>query len=402
MPQIKRKDDTHMDKVRFGIIGIGNMGTEHAKYLNNGEIDGAVLAAVCDVKEERRSWAKENLAPEVKIFDDYKKMLDPNLVDAIIVAVPHYFHPPICIDVLNAGINVISEKPIGVYTKQAEELIKVAEKSDKLFGLMFNQRTNAMYRKARDMVQNGELGELKRCVWIITDWYRTQAYYNSGGWRATWSGEGGGVILNQCPHQLDLWQWIFGMPSKITAFCSEGKYHNIEVEDDVTVYANYANGATGVFITTTGEFPGTNRLEISGDLGKLVIESGKMTFTKLAVPERKWCFEATGGFVGPEKEVIDVDYSAFKLPKEQHRGITQNFTNAILHGEKLMAPGKEGINGLRISNAIFLSSWLGKTVDVPVDGDLFYEKLQEKIKNSTFKKEVKEVNEDLSGTYGQK
>ncbi len=390
-----------MEKVRFGIIGIGNMGSIHAKYLNGGEIDGAVLAAVCDTKEDRRTWAKENLAQDVKILENYKDMLDPNLVDAIIVAVPHYDHPGICIEALNAGINVISEKPIGVYTKQAEELIEVASKSDKLFGLMFNQRTNSMYRKARAMVQNGELGELKRCVWIITDWYRTQAYYNSGGWRATWSGEGGGVILNQCPHQLDLWQWIFGMPKSISAFCHEGKHHEIEVEDDVTAYAEYENGATGVFITTTGEFPGTNRLEISGDLGKLVIEGSKMTFTKLAQPERKWCFETDKGFAGPEKEVIDIDYSDYKMEKEQHKGITQNFTNAILNGEELMAPGKEGINGLRISNAIFLSSWLGKKVDVPVDGDLFYKMLQDKVANSTFKKTVVEQHADLSGTYGQ-
>ncbi len=391
-----------MEKVRFGIIGIGNMGNVHAQYIDKGEIDGAVLAAVCDIKEERRTWAKENLSEGVKIFENYKDMMDSSLVDAIIVAVPHYDHPGICIEALNAGINVISEKPIGVYTNQAEELIEVASKSDKLFGLMFNQRTNAMYRKARAMVQNGELGQLKRCVWIITNWYRTQAYYNSGGWRATWSGEGGGVILNQCPHQLDLWQWIFGMPKSISAFCHEGKYHDIEVEDDVTAYAEYENGATGVFITTTGEYPGTNRLEISGDLGKLVIEGDRMTFTKLAQPERKWCFETELGFNGPERENIEVDYSEYQMEKEQHKGITQNFTNAILYGEELMAPGKEGINGLRISNAIFLSSWLGKKVDVPVDGDLFYKMLQDKIANSTYKKTVVEQNADLSGTYGEK
>lgn len=391
-----------VDKVRFGIIGIGNMGSSHATYLDAGEIDGACLTAVCDIKQSRLDWAKEKFGEKVALFENYKDMLASGLVDCVIVAVPHYDHPGICIDVLNAGINVICEKPIGVYTKQAEELIEVASKSDKIFGLMFNQRTNPMYRKARAMVQGGELGELKRCVWIITDWYRTQAYYNSGGWRATWKGEGGGVILNQCPHQLDLWQWIFGMPKTIRAFCAEGKYHNIEVEDDVTAYAEYENGATGVFITTTGEFPGTNRLEISGDKGKLVIEGSSMKFWKNNVPERKWTFEATEGFKGPGCEVIDVDYSEYKMDKEQHRGITQNVTNAILKGEKLMAPGEEGINGLRISNAIFLSSWLGKPVDLPVDGDLFYKMLQDKIANSTFKKEVKETVANLEGTYGQK
>ena len=391
-----------VDKVRFGIIGIGNMGSSHATYLDAGEIDGACLTAVCDIKQSRLDWAKEKFGEKVALFENYKDMLASGLVDCVIVAVPHYDHPGICIDVLNAGINVICEKPIGVYTKQAEELIKVASKSDKIFGLMFNQRTNPMYRKARAMVQGGELGELKRCVWIITDWYRSQAYYNSGGWRATWKGEGGGVILNQCPHQLDLWQWIFGMPKTIRAFCAEGKYHNIEVEDDVTAYAEYENGATGVFITTTGEFPGTNRLEISGDKGKLVIEGSIMKFWKNNTPEREWTFTTTEGFKGPGCEVIDVDYSEYKMDKEQHRGITQNVTNAILKGEKLMAPGEEGINGLRISNAIFLSSWLGKPVDLPVDGDLFYKMLQDKIANSTFKKEVKETVANLEGTYGQK
>lgn len=391
-----------VDKVRFGIIGIGNMGSSHATYLDAGEIDGACLTAVCDIKQSRLDWAKEKFGEKVALFENYKDMLASGLVDCVIVAVPHYDHPRICIDVLNAGINVICEKPIGVYTKQAEELIEVASKSDKIFGLMFNQRTNPMYRKARAMVQGGELGELKRCVWIITDWYRTQAYYNSGGWRATWKGEGGGVILNQCPHQLDLWQWIFGMPKTIRAFCAEGKYHNIEVEDDVTAYAEYENGATGVFITTTGEYPGTNRLEISGDKGKLVIEGSSMKFWKNNTPEREWTFTTTEGFKGPGCEVIDVDYSEYKMDKEQHRGITQNVTNAILKGEKLMAPGEEGINGLRISNAIFLSSWLGKPVDLPVDGDLFYKMLQDKIANSTYKKEVKETVSNLEGTYGQK
>ena len=391
-----------MEQVRWGIVGFGNMGSDHCKYLSKGAIEGAVLTAVCDVREERLEVAKSLYGDTIKTFNNHKDMFASGLVDAVIVATPHYFHPPICIDALNAGLNVISEKPIGVYTKQAEELIEVAKKSDKLFGLMFNQRTDPIFIKMREIVQSGELGELKRCIWIITNWYRTQAYYNSGGWRATWSGEGGGVTLNQCPHQLDLWQWIFGMPTQITAKCYEGKYHDIEVEDDVLALANYANGATGAFITTTGEYPGTNRLEISGDKGKLVIEGSSMKFWKNEVPERQWTYECKGGFDRPKSVCIDVDYSEYKLEKEQHRGITQNVTNAILHGEKLMAPGEEGINGLRISNAIFLSSWLGKPVDLPVDGDLFLKMLQEKIDNSTFKKEVNETFEDVSNTYGNK
>ena len=393
-----------MEQVRWGIVGFGNMGSDHCKYLSKGAIEGAVLTAVCDVREERLEVAKSLYGDTIKTFNNHKDMFASGLVDAVIVATPHYFHPPICIDALNAGLNVISERPIGVYSKQGEELIEVAKKSDKLFGLMFNQRTDPIFIKMREIVQSGELGELKRCIWIITNWYRTQAYYNSGGWRATWSGEGGGVTLNQCPHQLDLWQWIFGMPTQITAKCYEGKYHDIEVEDDVLALANYANGATGAFITTTGEYPGTNRLEISGDKGKLVMEDGKLYLTKLATPEREWCFSTDKGFEGPpiESSKQEIDYSDCNIHKPQHQGITQNFTNAILKGEKLIAPGIEGINGLRISNAIFLSSWLGKTVDIPVDGELYYSMLQDKIKNSTYKKTVVETTEDISNTYSKK
>ena len=254
-----------MEKVRYGVIGIGNMGTGHVQRLINGNIPGAELTAVCDIKQDRLDWAKKACGDRpIGYFLDSHELIESGLVDAVMIATPHYFHPIIGIDAFEHGLHVLSEKPIGVYTKKVREFMAAAEKSGKAFGIMYNQRTDAFYQKMREMVKSGELGELKRCVWIITDWYRSQAYYNSGGWRATWAGEGGGVLMNQCPHNLDLWQWIFGMPSAIYANCEYGKYHDIEVEDDVTAMAKYPNGATGVFITTTGEYPCTNRLEITG------------------------------------------------------------------------------------------------------------------------------------------
>ena len=321
-------------------------------------------------------------------------------MDAVLIATPHYLHPTIGIEAFAANVHVLSEKPIGVYTKQVLELYEAAKKSDRVFGIMYNQRTNPLYQKVREIVQSGQLGELKRCVWIITNWYRTQAYYNSGGWRATWKGEGGGVLTNQCPHNLDLWQWMFGMPSKVRGFCYNGKYHDIEVEDDVTAYAEYANGATATFITTTGEFPGTNRLEISGDLGKIVVENDKITYTKLLSPEREYCFSSTEGFKGPESEVVDLDIKRDPAKLYEHAGITQNFTNAILHGEQLLSPGLEGINGLQISNAVYLSSWLDKTIELPVDPEVYFEELSKRIATSNFEKaEVVETVADLSNTY---
>ncbi len=394
-----------MAQVRFGIIGIGNMGGSHMRYLSAGKIEGAVLTAVCDNQPEKLDIAKKYLTenhPDLKVsyFEDYKDLMTSGEVDAILIATPHYLHPTIGIEGFKHNLHVLSEKPIGVYTKQVLELYEAAKKSDRVFGIMYNQRTNPLYQKVRQIIQSGELGELKRCVWIITNWYRTQAYYNSGGWRATWKGEGGGVLTNQCPHNLDLWQWMFGMPTKVRGFCYEGKYHDIEVEDDVTAYAEYANGATATFITTTGEAPGTNRLEISGDLGKIVVEGDKLHYTKLASPERKFCFESPNGFDIPEKEEIDLNITRDKNTLYDHQGITLNFTRAILYGEELLAPGLEGINGLQISNAIYLSSWLDKTIELPVDPELYFAELSKKIENSKYeKKDVKETVADLSGTY---
>ena len=337
------------------------------------------------------------LSDQEAILQQIVSIADSEKVDAVLIATPHYFHPPLVIEALGHGLHVMSEKPAGVYTKQVREMNEVADKSDKIFAIMFNQRTNCLYRKAYELVHSGEFGELKRVTWIITDWYRTQAYYNSGGWRATWSGEGGGVLLNQCPHQLDLWQWICGMPSKITAVCHEGKWHRIEVEDDVMIYAEYPNGATGTFITTTGDYPGTNRLEITLDRAKLICENGKLLVTELERGTQDNTDHSEKGF-------DRIDYKTYQAKldgrNEQHVEVLNKFAGAILHGTPLTAEGQEGINGLMISNAAFLSSWLGKTVELPVDEDLYYEKLQEKIQNSTFQKEVKEqVNQDMSSTY---
>ena len=388
-----------MDQVRYGIVGLGNMGSSHLKNLFANKVPGAVVTAVCDIKPDRIEWAKTICGDAVAYYSDYKEMLSSGKIDVVMIATPHYLHPVIGIDAFHAGLNVLSEKPIGVYTQKIEEFMQVARESGKVFGIMYNQRTNPAYQKMREIVQSGELGQLKRCVWIITDWYRTQAYYNSGGWRATWAGEGGGVLLNQCPHNLDLWQWIFGMPNRIRAFCAFGKYHDIEVEDDVTAYAEYPNGATGVFITTTGECPGTNRLEITGSKGKLVFESGVLKYTKLAEDEREYCFTTKEGF-----KKVDSTTEEFKYDNsgEQHIGIFKNYTNHILHGEPLLAPGYEGINGLSISNAMMLSTWKNDFVDLPNDGSEFLSYLQEKIKTSRAKEDVPAVVFDTEGTYGNK
>lgn len=387
-----------MDNLKIGIVGIGNMGSAHAKSIFLGNIKGLSLGAVCDTAKLKRDWAKENLG-DTPIFESYEEMIKSGLIEAVIIATPHYLHPVIAVMAFENGLHVLTEKPAGVFTKQVREMNEAAEKSGKVFGIMYNQRTNPTFAKMREMVQNGELGELKRAVWIITNWYRTQSYYDSGTWRATWDGEGGGVLINQCPHNLDLWQWIFGMPNKIQAKCHYGKWHDIEVEDDVTIYAEYPNGATAAFITTTGDYPGTNRFEITGDLGKLVWEDGKLKFWKLKEHERKVCRESSEGFTSIEYDVIDIQPEG---EETAHNGILQNFTNAVLHGEKLLAPGYEGINGLTISNAAHLSDWTEKAVALPIDEELYLKLLNEKRASSKHKTNTEEKIENIAGTYNDR
>lgn len=385
-----------VDKLRYGIIGIGNMGTSHIRMYVEGKIKEMVLTAVCDIRQERLDFALTKV-PDVKTFTSTDELFDSGLIDAVIIATPHYLHPPLATQALKKGIHVLSEKPAGVYTKDVRELIEFAKTQDKTYAIMFNQRTNCVYRKAKELVASGKYGEIRRVNWIITDWFRTQEYYNSGGWRATWDGEGGGVLMNQAPHNLDLWQWICGMPSKIRAFCKNGQWHNIEVEDDVTIYAEYPNGATGVFITTTGDCPGDNRLEITLDKARIICTASEITVDELSDSISSFTYSAKDGFQKLESKKIDVETDGMN---EQHAGVTNAFAAHILHGTPLIADGAEGINGLTIANAAYLSSWLGKTVELPLDEDLYLEELNKRRATSVAKTNVSDkVKDDMSGTY---
>jgi predicted dehydrogenase len=383
--------------VRIGVIGIGNMGTPHSNNLQKGEVPGAKLTAVADIDPKRLEWAQENLGESVARFDSAEAMMESGEVDAVIIATPHYDHPPLTQLALEKGLHVLCEKPAGVYTKHVREMNEAAAKSDKVFAIMFNQRTEPAHRKVKELVESGEIGEIRRVNYIITTWLRTQHYYNSGGWRASWAGEGGGVLLNQCPHNLDLWQWICGMPERIRAFCEFGKYHDIEVEDDVTAFAQYPNGATGVFVTTTGEAPGTNRLEIVGDKGTLLLQDGKITLTKLNDSVTRIINEEMG-FASGNPETVEVEVEPIEAA--QHVLVIRRFVAAITGTGELVASGEEGVNSLSLSNAMLLSAWTDDWVDIPVDEDKFYGELEQRIKNSTYEKEtVKSETISLEGSY---
>ncbi|MEE1280077.1 MAG: Gfo/Idh/MocA family oxidoreductase [Oscillospiraceae bacterium] len=386
-------------KLKVGIIGIGNMGGGHAtnRLCKEGVCPDMELVAVADTNPERLEWAKEALPESVARFATAQELLDSGLVEACIIATPHYFHPEYAIECMKRGIHVMVEKPAGVYLKQVREMNEIADKyPDVVFGVMFNQRTNHVYRKMRELVQSGKYGEIRRTNWLITNWFRTQFYYDSGSWRATWAGEGGGVLMNQCPHQLDLWQWICGMPVKVQAQVKNGNWHDIEVDDDVTAYVEYANGATGVFITSTGDACGTNRFEIQMDKAKLVVENDKLTVYELEQSATDVIKTSSEAFVSIKTDVFEPETDGLNL---QHNGVLNAWAAAILRGEPLVADGKEGINGVAIANAIHLSAWLGKEIELPFDEDLHYEELKKRIATSKTKDNVKAVFADTSKSY---
>ena len=364
-----------MDRVRLGVIGIGNMGSEHCRIILSGKTPEMELCCVADIRPERRAWAAEALPDKVRIYDSGEALIADGQCDAVLIAAPHYAHPPLTEAALRRGLHVLCEKPIAVYTAQTHAMLQAAEESCKTFALMFNQRTNCVYRRLKQLLDSGELGGMKRVVWTITDWYRSQLYYDSGAWRATWDGEGGGVLLNQCPHQLDLLQWLCGMPRLVRAFCHEGKWHDVEVEDDVTAYLEFENGATGAFIASTGDLPGVNRLEITCDRGRVVCENNELRLWRIPGSEREDYLTCSEPYPHPAvmDELLDTDGE-----NPQHAGVLNAFAAHILHGTPLVAEGAEGVRALMLSNAMHLSSWLGRPVELPVDEALFARLLGER------------------------
>jgi len=381
-----------MDKVRIGIIGLGNIGKYHADYLANKKVSRCELVAVCDPVAPLEQYKP------LKLYTDGEALIKSGDVDAVIIATPHFQHTTLGIAALDAGVHAMVEKPISSHKADAERLIAAAQKNPKvIFAGMFQLRTEPRYLKVQKLIRSGDLGEIVRISWINTDWYRTEAYYASGGWRATWKGEGGGVLLNQCLHNLDVMQWLVGMPKRLRGFCQLGRFHQIEVEDNVTAYMEWANGATGVFASSTGESPGTNRFEIAGTMGKLVLENNKLAFARNETDMIKFSQSAKQGFVKPEVWNIEIPFDNAVVP---HAIMVQNFVNAILSGEPLVAPGAEGIHSVELANVMVYSSLIGETVELPMSGAAWEKKLNDLIANSRIEKKVMQVETaDFVGSF---
>lgn len=378
-----------MNEIRLGIIGVGNIGRHHANYLLEGKVRRARLAALCSVVPEELAPYRGRVQ---HLFEDSDAMLKSGEVDAVVIATPHYQHVTIGIAALEAGLHIMVEKPVAAHKADAERLIQVAKAHPKqVFAAMFQLRVEPRYQKLRQLLASGELGKVMRVTWINTDWFRTDAYYASSGWRATWKGEGGGVLINQCLHNLDTLQWLMGMPESVRAFCHLGRYRNIEVEDTVTAYLEWADGATGTFVSTTAEAPGTNRLEIAGTRGRLVLENDRMVFDRNEVDAAEFNRTSTSGFAKPETWKVEIPFGNATLA---HAQLIQAFVDGILDGQPPLVAGEEGMQSIELANAILFSSLMNQTIRLPLDGAAYEAKLNELIANSRFQKQVKKPGGD--------
>lgn len=372
-----------MSDVRLGIIGVGNIGRHHANYLLEGKVGRATLAGLCSVIPQELEPFRGR-GPQ--LFTDAGEMLRSGAVDAVVIATPHYQHVTIGIAALEAGLHIMVEKPIAAHKADAERLIAAARaRPRQVFAAMFQLRIEPRYQKLRQLLQGGEIGELMRLTWINTDWFRTDAYYASSDWRATWKGEGGGVLINQCLHNLDTLQWLMGMPARVRAFCQLGRYRHIEVEDTVTAYLEWAGGATGTFVSTTAEAPGTNRLEIAGSRGRLVLENERLVFDRNEVDAREFNRTTRSGFAKPDTWRIEIPFANATLP---HAQLMQAFVDSILEGRPPLVMGEEGLASIELANAMLHSSLGGETIELPLDGAAYEARLNRLIAESRFEKSV--------------
>lgn len=383
-----------LKKVRLGIIGCGNIGRVHMSYMH--EVSGCEFVAAADAFPAGLETVVDQYG--VEGFDDGYKLIKSGLVDAILIATPHYFHPDLSIAGFKSDLHVLTEKPLAVTAYEAAKALKAHEKKKHLvYAAMFQTRKVPLWQKVKELVSTGQIGEVQRFNWIVTNWFRTQTYYDSAAWRATWKGEGGGVLLNQCPHNLDTICWVLGLPKMVHAHLSLGKYHHIEVEDEVTAYLEWPNGATGVFVTTTGEAPGTDRLEIAGDGGKIVVEDGQITMTRTRESVQQFCRTTEEAFGTPSTDKYNIEVTR---DNPGHKIVTQNFINAIVRGEPLICPAADAIQGLELGNAMLMSGLIKEPVTIAKNRAPFDKKLKELVAKSKFKKgTVKKAKVDMAKSF---
>lgn len=368
--------------IRCAVIGIGSMGKKYAAMIDSGKIDGLTLAAVCCRSTENAEWAASNLGRSVRIYRSEDMLYeDSQSFDAVLVVTPHKLHPAMAIRALQAGKHVMCDKPAGITTADAEAINEAAKRSGKVYAMMCHQRTYAQYRKIKQLLEEQSIGQITRVLLENSNFFRTQYYHHSGNWRSSWNGEGGGALINQGYHLLDMWQYLFGLPKSVYANIPFGKYNDFDVDDEATLIMDYPDKVTGVFVLSTGEGSRIERLEIIGTEGKILLDGQRLQVVHFSCNVQEYSKKAQ---VTSRQELCETtEEYQFENPEHAYEIMLKNFANAILNGERLIASGIESADTLALVNAAYLSAWQEKRIFLPVDMEQYIAILHDKEKKET-------------------
>ncbi len=382
---------TEQGTLRVGVVGLGNIARQHIENMLSGQAGACRLAATCS-----RNPSEYADGLDIPHFTQLQALIDSATCDAVLVATPTFNHLEAGSAVLDAGLHLMMEKPLGLSIAEGEQLL-ARQGQDQVFALMLNQRTDPLFLAMREQIAGGVLGQITRTHWTMTNWFRPEVYFQVRDWRATWRGEGGGLLVNQCIHNLDIFQWLCGMPASVRGFCRFGRYHDIEVEDEATAYFDYEGGASGVFIGSTGEAPGVNRLDIVGDRGQLSFDGERLLLTINEPATSEYNRSTRDMFGMPDSSTTDItpDRSV-----NQHGAVLANFAAAVLEGEPLIAPAADGLDSLALANAMLLSTWESREVHLPLDSAVYQRALAQRLEGSSLREKADiEANIDMGASY---
>lgn len=369
-----------MKQVRAALVGFGGMGSKYAAMIRDGQIDGMVLTGVCCRNARGQQILREEY-PAAAIYENVEDTLaHADDFDAVIIVTPHTSHVEIARQMVAAGKHVLLDKPAGVYARQVRELKEQADRAGVAFGMIFNNRVNPAFMKARELLQSGAVGTPVRAVWVCNTWFRTQAYHKSAPWRSSWNGECGGLLINQSQHYLDLWLWLLGMPDAVYADLSFGRYAPITVDDAVDMQLLYNNGLHGTFISSTGEAPGTNRLEIWGEKGRLCVEctdfGGRVILDENEISTTRFAEENTDIYA-------QLPHHTREFPVQEnpelYQTVLRGFCDHLRKGAPMIADGTDGLRAVELTNAAYVSGWMERKVRLPLDDTVFEELLHKKM-----------------------
>lgn len=360
--------------VRIGLVGLGSFGRQHAHWIQ--ALPELKLVATCD-----NAVGPLGAASEPQHFTSYRELHRSGLVEAVLIASPHHTHADIAADALAAGLHVLLEKPIARHLAEGQQLLASGLAPGQHFAVMLNQRMNPAHQQLKQLLEERRLGRLQRINWICTPWFRTQAYYGSAKWRGTWAGEGGGLLMTLCLHQLDILQWLCGLPSSVHAFGAFGKHHEIEVEDEITAYLQFPDGASGVFVGSSGESPGTNRLELVGTGGRVLLNDGTLSFLENETPSDEFIRTSDDGWAQPKTRIVNLPVGAVR--EGGHSRIMRNFARAIRERETLLTPATAGLGSLELAGALLLSMFQKRAVELPLDAAELAQELERRAATSS-------------------